>query len=131
MKSSSPVDIEGIYNSYLESENEKNRKERYDGNEHWYHASGAGSCSRKLYFESVLKAEPTNDLKNRNRRVLRLGTIVHNDFDKAFNLYNKQVYKQVNSTSKNKEKNNKKEIKDLKFHVEEEIRIEELGVMGF
>ena len=105
MKSSSPVDIEGIYNSYLESENEKNRKERYDGNEHWYHASGAGSCSRKLYFESVLKAEPTNDLKNRNRRVLRLGTIVHNDFDKAFNLYNKQVYKQVNSTSKNKEKN--------------------------
>ena len=131
MKSSSPVDIEGIYNSYLESENEKNRKERYDGNEHWYHASGAGSCSRKLYFESVLKAEPTNDLKNRNRRVLRLGTIVHNDFDKAFNLYNKQVYKQVNSTSKNKEKNNKKEIKDLKFHVEEEIRIEELGVRGF
>ena len=99
--------------------------------ESWYHASGAGSCSRKLYFESVLKAEPTNDLKNRNRRVLRLGTIVHNDFDKAFNLYNKQVYKQVNSTSKNKEKNNKKEIKDLKFHVEEEIRIEELGVRGF
>ena len=131
MKSSSPVDIEGIYNSYLESENEKNRKKRYDGNEHWYHASGAGSCSRKLYFESVLKEEPTNDLKNRNRRVLRLGTIVHNDFDKAFNLYNKQVYKQVNSTSKNKEKNNKKEIKDLKFHVEEEITINELNVRGF
>ena len=91
----SPVDIEGIYNSYLEKENETNREKRYKGKESWYHASGAGSCSRQLYYESVLRAEPTNDLKNRNRRVLRLGTIVHNDFDKAFNLYNKQVYKQV------------------------------------
>ena len=136
MLKNSPIDIEGIYNSYLVSENEKNRKERYEGNENWYHASGAGSCSRKLYYESVLKAEPTNDLKNRNRRVLRLGTIVHNDFDKAFNLYNKQVYKQVDKqvykqdkhTSKNKEKNNKKEIK---FHVENEITIDELNVRGF
>ena len=131
MLKNSPIDIEGIYNSYLVSENEKNRKERYEGNENWYHASGAGSCSRKLYYESVLKAEPTNDLKNRNRRVLRLGTIVHNDFDKAFNLYNKQVYKQVNSTNEKKEKNNKKERNSLKFHVEEEIKIDELNVRGF
>ena len=131
MLKNSPIDIEGIYNSYLVSENEKNRKERYEGNENWYHASGAGSCSRKLYYESVLKAEPTNDLKNRNRRVLRLGTIVHNDFDKAFNLYNKQVYKQVNSTNEKKEKNNKKERNSVKFHVEEDIKIDELNVRGF
>ena len=136
MSKVSPVDIEGIYNSYLIKENENNREKRYKGKENWYHASGAGSCSRKLYYESVLKAEPTNDLKLRNRRVLRLGTIVHNDFDKAFNLYNKQVYKQVdkqvskqdNHTSTNKEKNSKKEIK---FHVENEITIDELNVRGF
>ena len=42
----SPTDIEGIYNSYLDELQEKNRKERYEGKESWYHASGAGSCSR-------------------------------------------------------------------------------------
>ena len=104
MKQNSPVDIEAIYNSYLDKKQEQNYIERYKDREHYYHASGAGSCSRKLYFESVLKAEPTNDLKNRNRRVLRLGTIVHNDFDKAFNLYNKQVSKQDKHTRTNKEK---------------------------
>ena len=55
----SPTDIEGIYNQYLDEKQEQNRLERYEGNEHWYHASGAGSCSRKLYYESVEKLEPT------------------------------------------------------------------------
>ena len=53
MKSISPIDIEGIYKDYLNVKEEENRQLRYKGNEHWYHASGAGSCSRKLYFESV------------------------------------------------------------------------------
>ena len=50
IKAESPIDIEGIYKDYTDSKQEENRKERYEGNEHWYHASGAGSCSRKLYF---------------------------------------------------------------------------------
>ena len=53
MKSISPIDIEGIYKDYLNRKEEENRELRYKGNESWYHASGAGSCSRKLYFESV------------------------------------------------------------------------------
>ena len=44
--------FEDIYHEYLVHQNELNKKERYDGNEDWYHASGAGLCSRKLYFES-------------------------------------------------------------------------------
>ena len=47
--------FEEIYHEYLVYQNELNRKERYEGNEGWYHASGAGLCSRKLYFESVEK----------------------------------------------------------------------------
>ena len=47
--------FENIYHEYLIHKNEENRKERYDGNESWFHASGAGFCSRKLYFESVEK----------------------------------------------------------------------------
>ena len=52
--------FEDIYHQYLLHKNEENRKERYEGNEGWYHASGAGLCSRKLYYESVEKATPTN-----------------------------------------------------------------------
>ena len=132
MKSLSPIDIEVIYNSYIEAENDKNVSSRYHGNEGWYHASGAGSCSRKLYYESVAKAEPTNKLKARNRRVLRVGTILHNDLEDALNLYNKQVDNiQVYNTSENKEKKNKKEKNKLTFHTEGELRIESLNVRGF
>ena len=59
IKASSPIDIEGIYRDFIDLKQEDNTKERYEGNEHWYHASGAGSCSRKLYFQSVLNVEPT------------------------------------------------------------------------
>ena len=47
----SPIDIEGIYEEYINEKQEENRIKRYKGNESWYHASGSGSCSRKLYFE--------------------------------------------------------------------------------
>ena len=39
----SPIDIEGIYNDYLNNKQEENRLKRYAGNESWYHASGDGS----------------------------------------------------------------------------------------
>ena len=55
----SPIDIEGIYTDYLNEKQEENRLKRYSGNESWYHASGSGSCSRKLY------------LATRNFRVVR------------------------------------------------------------
>ena len=65
MLKNSPVDIEGIYNDYLDKKQEENKKERYEGNESWYHASGAGSCSRKLYFESVEQVEPRNPIDDK------------------------------------------------------------------
>ena len=77
MNSSSPIDIEGIYKGFLDDKQEENRIARYEGNESWYHASGAGSCSRKLYFESVEKIEKTNIIDTRTSRLLRLGTVVH------------------------------------------------------
>ena len=82
----SPVDITKIYHDYTKDLNNKNRENRYEGKEHWYHASGAGSCSRKLYFESVEQAEPTNPMDERTYRLLRLGTMVHDDFEKALIL---------------------------------------------
>ena len=142
----SPVNIKEIYNDYALYKREQNRLERYEGNEGWYHGSGAGSCSRRLYFESVQQVKPTNKIERKSHRILRLGTILHDDFEKAFNLYNNQfynslVYNTSNNTSSNtssytsnnilsskKENKNKEKIK---FHLEDEITIDELNVRGF
>ena len=77
-----------IYADYLDSENEKNRQERYVGKEHFYHASGSGTCTRKLYFQSVEKVEPTNPPNTASMRVMRLGTVLHKDIQDSLILYN-------------------------------------------
>ena len=104
MRSSSPIDIEGIYKNYLDDKQEENRVARYEGNEDWYHASGAGSCSRKLYFESVEKAEKTNPIDTRTSRLLRLGTVVHEDIQNSLTrTRNSTIHSNIDSTL-NKEK---------------------------
>ena len=127
IKFKSPVDIIAHYDDFIKDENNSNRKERYEGNEHWYHASGAGSCSRKLYYESVLKAEPTNPINEDSLRLMRLGTIVHNDIQKALTLYNNNVC----NNNVEKKININLQKKKIKFSVEGEIRIKELNVRGF
>ena len=130
----SPVDIEGLYNDYLNKKQEQNRKERYEGNEHWYHASGAGSCSRKLYFESVEMVEPTNDIDERTKRLLRLGNIVHEDIQNSLTRTrnNRDIYNRDNNIdSLSVEKEIKNKEKEIEFLVEGEIKIDELNVRGF
>jgi CRISPR/Cas system-associated exonuclease Cas4 (RecB family) len=131
MKQNSPVDIEGIYNDYLDKKQEENRKNRYEGNEHWYHASGAGSCSRKLYFESVEQIEPSNPMDEKTKRLLRLGSVLHDDFEKSLVSYNREYNRDYNIED-NKEKEIKNKEKDsLVFHTEGEIKIDPLNVRGF
>ena len=129
LSKNSPIDIEAIYEQYIDEKQEENRAKRYEGNEHWYHASGAGSCSRKLYFESVEKIEPTNPLDSRTKRLLKLGNIVHDDIQSSLTHahYNKVLNNKVLNTEK--EINNKE--KDIDFHVEGELTIPELNVRGF
>ena len=129
MPINSPIDIEGIYNDYLDKKQEENHSERYEGNEHWYHASGAGSCSRKLYFQSVAKVEPSNPLDKRTKRLLRLGNVLHDDFEKSLVTYNKDISRDIytrdntRDISIEKEKENKNKEKEIKFHTEQEITI--------
>ena len=54
-----PVDIEKLYNDYIQVKYKENYEERYKGKEKWYHGSGAGSCSRKLNYESIQQAKVT------------------------------------------------------------------------
>ena len=128
----SPTDIEGIYNSYLDELQEKNRKERYEGKESWYHASGAGSCSRKLYFESVEQIKPTGVFDERTKRLLQLGNLIHEDVQKSLTHIRNRDYNRdisIDNTQLKKEIKNKE--KDVEFSVEGEVKIEELNVRGF
>ena len=133
MKSNSPVDIENIYNDYIDSKQEENYNKRYKGKEHYYHASGAGSCSRKLYFESVVQAEASEDMDSKTKRLLRLGNIVHDDIQLSLEIYNRDIYNRDiynRDNNKDKEKEIKNKEKAFKFHTEEEVSIEELKVRG-
>ena len=120
--------FEDIYQSYLLEKNEENRKERYDGNEGWYHASGAGLCSRKLYFESVEKAKPTNPPNKSSMRKMRVGTILHEDIQNSLILYN-NIYN--NNIKDNILQGNITQEYNVKFDVEGEIRLPSLNVRGF
>jgi CRISPR/Cas system-associated exonuclease Cas4 (RecB family) len=117
--------FEEIYQDYLLYKNEENRKERYEGNEGWYHASGAGFCSRKLYFESVEKAKPTNLPNKRSMRIMRLGTAIHNEIQDSLIYYN-NIYNKDSNNTVNIAKDNLHN-----FHVEGEIVLEDLNVRGF
>ena len=125
--------FEEIYHEYLNHKNEQNRKERYEGNEGWYHASGAGLCSRKLYFESVEKATPTNPANKKSMRIMGLGTIVHKELQDSLIYYN-NIYNNINCTIKEKKEipsYKKKSLENLKFHIEGEVSISSLNVRGF
>ena len=127
VKKDNPVDIIGIYNDYIDHKNEQNRKERYEDKEHWYHASGAGSCSRKLYFESVQMEKTKTKINPRSYRLLRLGTILHDDFGEALTMYNTMY----NTMYKKEIESNKEKEKNVNFHIEKEIVIDSLNVRGF
>ena len=89
------INFEKILGDWMELCNESNRLERYEGMENYYHASGAGMCSRKLYYQSIEKAEETNQPNAKSNRIMRLGTVVHNDFEEAFSLYNNNIYNKL------------------------------------
>ena len=131
MKTISPINIEEIYKDYLDIKQEENRIDRYEGNESWYHASGAGSCSRKLYFESVENAKPSNPIDSRTKRLLRLGNVVHEDIQDSLMRVHARTLKSSLNKSLNKEKENKNKEKEIEFHVEGEVTIDELNVRGF
>tara|TARA_R100001594_G_scaffold87052_1_gene121459 strand:- start:14983 stop:15777 length:795 start_codon:yes stop_codon:yes gene_type:complete len=119
--------FEKIYHDYLRHLNEENVKERYKGKESWYHASGAGFCSRKLYFESVEKVEPTNLPNKRSTRIMGLGTTIHNDIQSSLLYYNNIYNNNIDNISKDYiSKNNK-----YNFHTEGEIVLKGLNVRGF
>ena len=84
-------DIISIYDNFIKERNAVNSENRYKGNEHWYHASSAGMCRRKIYYASVEQAEQTNPPEPKAYRLMRLGTIVHNDIQKGLKEFAKET----------------------------------------
>ena len=69
------------YNKMIDDERREYR-ERNPKTDSKYRASSSGMCARKIYFEAIEKAEPTNQADDRSVRIMRLGTIVHDDIQK-------------------------------------------------
>ena len=133
-------DIEVLYSGYIDAVNEDNRKKRYAGKEQYFHGSSAGMCSRKHYF-AVNKVTKTNKPQPKSMRIMRLGTVVHNDFEEAMNFI--ETLKNEKKSSKRKERNGSNSllslnigpllslIKDIKeIHTEKEIILEQYKVRG-
>ena len=114
------LELTDIYNQYL-SEIESDNKSKYEKKNPglYYRASSAGSCFKKHWF--AINGYEGKELDEKSKRLLRLGTIVHEDIEKAINWYSNQLSKNVSSLTPEY---------DVHFHTEYEIIIEELGVMG-
>ena len=96
-----PIDIISIYNDHL-LEISKKKREELDKIKpkdiSYYRPSSAGMCSRKIYYETVLRVDVTNDIDERVRRLFRLGDMLHQDIqdsfhkikksDSCYNIYN-------------------------------------------
>jgi len=103
------VNIENLYHTFLEIENTKNR-EKYDNYKGWFSASTAGSCFKRQLLKSEGKEGPPFD--SRVMRLLRLGTIVHNDIQGAI-----EASPEYNSD-------------DYAFYIEKRIEIPEIKLVG-
>ena len=101
------LNLETIYDDYLERLQEE-RKELYKGYEKWFSGSSAGSCYKKQWYKvNEFEAEPFDA---RTKRLLRLGTIVHADFEKAIQEAEPQD--------------------NVKVLLEHEVKIPELSIIG-
>ena len=101
------IKIEDIYNEYLQKINDTHH-EKYKDHKGWFSASSAGSCFKKQHLKKIGAEEKPFD--KRTMRVLRLGTIVHSDLEKALENY---VYDE-----------------NIKVYTEERIELPEVKVVG-
>ena len=112
------LDLKEIYNDYLteiESVNKFNYKKKNPNK--YYRASAAGHCFKKHWY-SINGYEGTSTGTDRSKRLLRLGTIVHEDIEKAIDWYDNKISDDLSNEY------------DVSFHTEYGVLIEELNVMG-
>ena len=79
------MDFENIYSNYLNKKSGEYREKNKDYID-WFSASSAGSCLKKQWYKvnDIQESDPPN---NESMRKMRVGTLVHEDFEKAVNYY--------------------------------------------
>ena len=105
------IDIEHIYDLYLQLEEAIN-KEKHKTEKGTFRASSAGQCYKKQwYMQQDTEGTP---LDPKSRRLLRLGTIVHKDLEKAMKCHS----------------SNSSPMSKIEINPEHKVLIDELGVTG-
>ena len=104
------LDLFKIYDDYILELKDENFEKRYEGQDTWYHASGAGMCVRKHYYAQV-EGLPSSEKDSNTMRLFRLGDLVHTDMQDAL-----QKYADEN---------------DVEVFIEKEITIPRLNVRSF
>ena len=103
--------VESVYGDWLRFINDENRK-KYDEHKGMFSASSAGTCFRKQHLKRQGLDEPPLD--NRVMRLLRLGTVVHEDIQQSLIDYFKSNQDKLNQV----------------LYVEHKIQIKDLNVVG-
>ena len=98
------MDIKSIYHDYL-----VHLESKRDRTKNKFHASAAGSCYRKQMYSYYDFPQDTKD--DRSYRLLRLGTIVHEDIENAIMHYGNQGH-------------------GGRIYVEHDVAIEPLNLVG-
>ena len=111
------LDLKEIYNDYLteiESVNKFNYKKKNPNK--YYRASAAGHCFKKHWY--AMNNTEGKEIDKTTKRLFRLGTIVHDDIQKAINWYDNKI----SDDSSNEY--------SVSFQTEYGVLIENLNVMG-
>ena len=112
------LDLKEIYNDYLteiESVNKLNYQKKNPNK--YYRASAAGHCFKKHWY-TINGYEGKSSGDDRSKRLLRLGTIVHEDIEKAIDWHDNKISDDLSNEY------------NVSFHTEYAVLIEELNVMG-
>ena len=104
------IELFKIYDDYILELRDENFESRYEGNDSWYHASGAGLCMRKHYY-SQIENLPSKDKDSNTMRLFRLGDLVHTDMQDALQRYSDKT--------------------GVEVYIEKEITIPRLNVRSF
>ena len=111
------LDLKEIYNDYLTELDSINRSNYQTKNPNkYYRASSAGHCFKKHWY--AINGYEVGDMNDKSRRLLRLGTIVHRDIEKAVNWHEDRLSCDVNNEY------------NVSFTTEYEVLIKDLKVMG-
>ena len=126
------MQIERMYSEFLDSKNEDYKK-KYKGLEKSFSASSAGHCYKKHMFK-VTEA-PQKEIEARSQRILRLGTLVHQDFEDAVKHYINNGTDLYATSTSGEGKSTVYYTKvsgeqDKRFYVEHRIEIPEYNVVG-